>query len=77
MGPKRSTRKGKREYMRNRKLLMEAARAKNREDSVRDNRLERLPSEDNRREFASSQPCLERLYRLLPEKKRSVFSRYD
>lgn len=77
MGPKRSTRKGKREYMRNRKLLMEAARAKNREDSVRDNRWERLPSENNRHEFTSSQPYLERLYRLLPEKKRSVFSRYD
>ena len=28
-------------------------------------------------EFTSSQPYLERLYRLLPEKKRSVFSRYD
>jgi hypothetical protein len=77
LGPKRSTRKGKREYMRNRKLLMEAARAKNREDSVRDNRWERLPSENNRHEFTSSQPYLERLYRLLPEKKRSVFSRYD
>ena len=77
MGPKRSARKGKRECMRSRKLLMEAARAKNREDSVRDNRWERLPSEDNRHEFASSQPHLERLYRLLPEKKRSVFSRYD
>ena len=77
MGPKRSTRKGKREYMRNRKLLMEAARAKNREDSVRDNRWERLPLENNRHEFTSSQPYLERLYRLLPEKKRSVFSRYD
>jgi hypothetical protein len=63
--------------MRNRKLLMEAARAKNREDSVRDNRWERLPSENNRHEFTSSQPYLERLYRLLPEKKRSVFSRYD
>ena len=77
MGPKRSTRKGKREYMRNRKLLMEAARAKNREDSVRDNRWERLPSENNRHEFTSSQPYLERLYRLFPERKRSVFSRYD
>ena len=44
MGPKRSTRKGKKEYMRSRKLLMEAARAKKKEDSVRDNRWERLHS---------------------------------
>ena len=45
MGPKRSARKGKKEYMRSRKLLMEAARAKKKEDSVRDNRWERLHSE--------------------------------
>jgi len=45
LGPKRSTRKGKKEYMRSRKLLMEAARAKKKEDSVRDNRWERLHSE--------------------------------
>ena len=45
MGPKRSTRKGEKEYMWSRKLLMEAARAKKKEDSVRDIRWERLHSE--------------------------------
>tara|TARA_B100000282_G_scaffold174478_1_gene126490 strand:- start:160 stop:345 length:186 start_codon:yes stop_codon:yes gene_type:complete len=51
--------------------------ANRRKQKKEHNRWERLPSENNRHEFTSSQPYLERLYRLLPEKKRSVFSRYD
>ena len=34
---------------------MEAARAKQKEDSLRDERWERLPLENNRHEFTSSQ----------------------
>ena len=77
LGPKRNTRRGKREHRRERNEARKAKRIESEIESERDERWERLPSENDRHEFTSSQPCLERLYRLLPEKKRSVFSRYD
>ena len=45
LGPKKGTRRKKKEYLRYRKLLREDARANQKEDSIRDDRWERLHSE--------------------------------